>query len=242
MVIFNQSKHQEIMSKILKDIYSDVFLAPPLGFKGGTCAYFFYNLPRFSVDLDFDLFDISEEIKTSVFAKVEDIMAHYGTIKDKYTKFYTVFFLLSYGRDDRNIKLEINIRSTAPQSAVYYQFRDYLGTPMLVAKPEYMFASKLIALTERLEMAPRDIYDINYFFKNNWNFDASVVEKRMGISLEEQINKCVKIIEEVKDNEIISGLGELVKEKEKLWIKKSLRSETIFLLKNYLAAMVRVAK
>ena len=43
------------MGQILKDIYTDVSISPLLGLKGGTCAYFFYGLPRFSVDLDFDL-------------------------------------------------------------------------------------------------------------------------------------------------------------------------------------------
>ena len=32
----------------------DPTLAASLGFKGGTCALIFYQLPRFSVDLDFD--------------------------------------------------------------------------------------------------------------------------------------------------------------------------------------------
>ena len=51
------------MGQILKDIYTDISIGPLLGFKGGTCAYFFYNLPRFSVDLDFDLLEVSEENK-----------------------------------------------------------------------------------------------------------------------------------------------------------------------------------
>ena len=41
------------------------------------------------------------------------------------------------------------------------------------------------------------------------------------------------IIEKVKDNEILRGLGELIGEKEKAWVKASLRKETILLLKNY---------
>ena len=46
------------MGYILKDIYADITINSLLGFKGGTCAYFFYNLPRFSVDLDFDLLEL----------------------------------------------------------------------------------------------------------------------------------------------------------------------------------------
>jgi len=47
--------HRLFMIKILKDIYSNFELSSLLGFKGGTALYLFYELPRFSVDLDFNL-------------------------------------------------------------------------------------------------------------------------------------------------------------------------------------------
>ena len=46
-------------TKILKDIFKDPSIAPYLAFKGETAALFFYGLTRFSVDLDFDLVQIS---------------------------------------------------------------------------------------------------------------------------------------------------------------------------------------
>src|SRR3989344_4512496 len=69
--MFNREKHQLIMGQILKDIYTDVSVSPLLGFKGGTCAYFFYKLPRFSVDLDFDLLEITEENKKNLYEMKE---------------------------------------------------------------------------------------------------------------------------------------------------------------------------
>ena len=98
------------MGQILKDIYSDVSIGPLLGFKGGTCAYFFYNLPRFSVDLDFDLLVVTEENQKLIFDKIVGILSKYGEVKDQYIKRFTVFALLSYGDDDHNIKVEINVR------------------------------------------------------------------------------------------------------------------------------------
>ncbi|PIY68912.1 hypothetical protein COY90_03420, partial [Candidatus Roizmanbacteria bacterium CG_4_10_14_0_8_um_filter_39_9] len=47
--------HKIHLTNILLDIYKDDVLSPVLGFKGGTAALFFYHLPRFSVDLNFDL-------------------------------------------------------------------------------------------------------------------------------------------------------------------------------------------
>ena len=51
------NRHRFFLVQILKDIYSDIELAKYLGFKGGTALMFFYDLPRFSVDLDFNLID-----------------------------------------------------------------------------------------------------------------------------------------------------------------------------------------
>ena len=53
--------HRTILFQILKDVYTDTSIAPYLGFKGGTAAFMFYGLDRFSVDLDFDLLDESRE-------------------------------------------------------------------------------------------------------------------------------------------------------------------------------------
>ena len=95
--MINKSKHQLIMGQILRDIYTDVTISSLLGFKGGTCAYFFYNLSRFSVDLDFDLLNIDEKNQKIVFKNIINILKKYGEIKEQRIKRYTIFFLLSYG-------------------------------------------------------------------------------------------------------------------------------------------------
>jgi predicted nucleotidyltransferase component of viral defense system len=56
------NKHKFFLFQILKDVYSDIELANCLGFKGGTALMFFYDLPRFSVDLDFNLLDTSVKL------------------------------------------------------------------------------------------------------------------------------------------------------------------------------------
>ena len=151
------------MGQILKDIYTDVTISPLLGFKGGTCAYFFYNLPRFSVDLDFDLLKVTAENQKMVFEKVVTILSKYGQIKDQCIKRFTVFALLSYGDEDHNIKVEINVRKLAENMKDIYEIKEYLGISIMVAKKDYLFAGKLAALTLRTETAMRDVFDIQYF-------------------------------------------------------------------------------
>ncbi|PIP22731.1 MAG: hypothetical protein COZ91_01205 [Candidatus Nealsonbacteria bacterium CG_4_8_14_3_um_filter_39_7] len=236
--MLNKEKHQLIMGQILKSIYTDVAISPLLGLKGGTCAYFFYGLPRFSVDLDFDLLVNNEENQKLIFEKITGILGKYGQIKDKYIKRFTIFSLLSYGDADHNIKVEINIRKPAENIRNYYELKEHLGISMLAAKKDYLFAGKLSALTLRNETAMRDIYDIHYFAKNNWDISAEVIEERTGKTIREYLTDCVVFIERVKDNQILQGLGELVDgEKEKTWIRNNLKNDSIFMLKNYISTI-----
>lgn len=86
------ARHKTILINLLKDIYSDVELRTILGFKGGTAAMMFYDLPRFSVDLDFDL--LNEEKKELVLEKIKKILPPYGEIHDAAEKRFTLFFFI----------------------------------------------------------------------------------------------------------------------------------------------------
>jgi predicted nucleotidyltransferase component of viral defense system len=231
--MLNKEKHQLIMGQILKDIYSDNSIAPLLGFKGGTCAYFFYGLSRFSVDLDFDLFLTDETTKLLIFEKIEKILLKYGEVKNKQIKRSTVFLLLSYGQEDHNIKIEISTRNIIPNIKDYYDLKEYLSISMMVANQKYLFSSKLSAISLRQETAMRDIYDFYYFAKNNWDIDKKIVELFSEKTFLEHINDCIKTIEIIPDNKILHGLGDLIDEKEKNWVKQNLKKESIFFLKNY---------
>ncbi len=235
--MLNKEKHQLIMGKILRDIYSDISISSLLGLKGGTAAYFFYGLPRFSIYLDFDILSEDEDDKKIVYNKILEIIKKYGTIKDSYIKKYTIFALLSYGDMDSNIKIEINTRNQIKNIKSKYELKKYLGISMMVAKKEYLFAGKISALTMRTKIAMRDIYDINYFAKNNWDIDEEAVKSISNRDKKEQLLLCLKVIDKIKDNEIMTGLGELVKEEEKEWIRKDLREETIFMIKNYISVI-----
>lgn len=232
--MLNKEKHQLVMGQILRDIYSDTSISSLIGFKGGTCAYFFYGLIRFSVDLDFDLFSNDEATQKLVHEKIHGMLGKYGEIKDDYIKRNTIFFLLSYGDADHNVKVEVNVRILMPDIKEHYEVKEYLGISMLAGKKDYLFASKLAALTDRRLLAMRDIYDIWFFAKNNWNINAEVVKARTGKTIKEHMADCIPVIEAVKDNEILRGLAELLPdEKEKVWVKTHLRKEVVFLLKNY---------
>jgi len=217
--------HKTILVQILKDIYTDISISPILGFKGGTACHLFYDLPRFSVDLDFDLLDL--EKKDVVFEKIGQILKEYGEIKDKFEKAFTLFFLLSYGKGARNVKVEISKRKLSSD----YKIKDYLGILMLVMKKEDMFAHKLIALSERKGQANRDLFDTWFFLKQNWSINEKIIRERIGEGLTDYLKDCLEIVEKVDEKRILSGIGELLDEKTKQWAKQNLKKDLIFLLK-----------
>lgn len=225
--MLNKEKHQAVMVNILKDIYSDISISSLLGFKGGTAVYLFYDLPRFSVDLDFDLLEDSEENRDAVFQKVRAILLKYGEIKDEQKKFFTVFFSLSYAAGEHQVKVEINTRGTGAS----YEMKSYLGIPVLVATQASLFAGKLVALTQRKEFASRDLYDTHFFLKNLWDIDTNVLNAYHIPSLKEYLEKCASFVEDIPDNTLLAGLGELIDEKEKLFVKTKLKGDVIFQLK-----------
>ncbi|TSC77838.1 MAG: hypothetical protein G01um101429_939 [Parcubacteria group bacterium Gr01-1014_29] len=223
--MLNIEKHKGILIRILKDMYTDNTLGPVLGFKGGTAALLFYDLSRFSVDLDFDLLDPEQE--DYVFERVGKIVTAYGKIKEQRKKHFTLFYELSYSQADQNIKVEINRRNFGSK----YEVMNYFGISMKVMVKEDMFANKLAALYERVERANRDIFDIWFFLQNSWPINKKLVEKRLNMTFKESVAKCIKKLEKVSGRGILSGMGELLDAKQKAWVKAKLKTEAIFLLK-----------
>jgi len=224
----NITTHKNILIKILKDIYTDSTIGPLLGFKGGTAVYLFYNLNRFSVDLDFDLLDA--EKADYVFEQIKKILKNYGTIKEAEKKRFNLFYVLAY--DDKvlgaqNIKVEINRREFGSK----YEVKSYLGISMKVMVQEDMFAHKLCAMYERIGKTNRDIFDVWYFLQNEWPVNKKIVEERTKMSFKEFLQKCLDSLEKMTDQNILSGMGELLDAKQKDWVKSKLRTETIFLMK-----------
>lgn len=221
----NYSKHKNILLQILKDIYSDTSIAPYLGFKGGTAAMMFYDLPRHSVDLDLDLLDESKE--TEVFEKINKIVGNYGKITDSYMQKSNLKNVISYDPKAQNIKVEVNRR----QFGSKYEMKTFLGISMLVMVKEDMFAHKFMAMIERIGKTSRDIFDVQYFAKSNWSINREIVEQRSGFSFRDTIDKAIGMLEKLDNKHILDGLGELLSDSQKDSARVKLREDTIFQLK-----------
>lgn len=221
------NKHKFFLFQILKDIYEDKELAGILGFKGGTALMFFYDLPRFSVDLDFNLLNTNKE--DVVYGKVRDILLKHGTIHDEAKKFYGIICVLDYGVGERKLKVEISNRSFDDR----YEVKNLLGVNMQVMVASDMFAHKLCAIFDRTVITNRDIFDCWFFMSNKTPVTKSIVETRMEMPLADYLQKCIETLENMSDKGMLNGLGELVDENMKKFVSMKLRIETITLLKFY---------
>lgn len=221
------NKHKFFLFQILKDIFEDKELSGVLGFKGGTALMFFYDLPRFSVDLDFNLLDAGKE--DTVYGKVRNILLKYGTIHDEAKKFYGPICVLDYGAGERKLKVEISKRSFGDR----YEIKNLLGVNIRIMAAPDMFAHKLCAMLDRTAITNRDIFDSWFFMKNNTPVNKAIVETRMQMPLAGYLQKCIDALEGMTDKGMLNGLGELMDEDMKNFVRTKLRTETITLLGFY---------
>ncbi|PIV09664.1 hypothetical protein COS31_04455 [Candidatus Roizmanbacteria bacterium CG02_land_8_20_14_3_00_36_15] len=230
--MFDLKKHRHILFELITDIYRSG-LGAFLGFKGGTMAYFFSGLDRFSVDLDFDL--LSYDKKEKIFKELPLILSKYGKVKEKKEKKFTLFFLLNYEKEERNIKIEISKRKNNKED---YTVANFYGTDVKILKEENAFANKLLACTKRKKIAYRDFYDVYFYVKKGVFANKNIIERESGKKHKEYLGYLVRFIERNLTNKnILHGLGELINEKQKYWIKNNLKKELINRI-NYLIDLV----
>jgi hypothetical protein len=63
--------------------------------------------------------------------------------------------------------------------------------------------------------------------------NAAIVEARMEMPFADYLQKCIDTLEKMTDKGMLNGLGELMDEAMKKFVRTRLRTETITLLKFY---------
>lgn len=213
-------RHDLILKQILRDFFRHEYLQGQLALKGGTCLYIFYDLNRFSTDLDLNL-----RSDTLNHKDISKIISKYLSIDDFSSKRFTWFWLGSYEKGMQKIKIEINKRDFPDK----YINQNFYGITVPILAPEYMFAHKLCAITDRRKLANRDLYDAWFMFEKNWQANEEIIKARTGKSRKEYYGELIQFIEKSKTGiKILDGLGEVLDEKQKLNVKKNLMDELLF--------------
>jgi predicted nucleotidyltransferase component of viral defense system len=217
--------HDLIMKKLLLSIYSNPKLANQLGFKGGTCLYYYKNLDRFSTDLDFNL--LSETLNVNEIDKIIKSIPNLKVIDYK-NKFNTWFWALNYEPNAPKIKIEISKRDY-PDT---YVTQDDLGINITIMSDDCMFAHKLCAISDRKIMQNRDLYDALFMFKHNYPINEEIIKIRTSKSVKEYFGYLIEYINQnVNQHKILDGLGEVLDQSQKNYYKQNLLKDLIFELK-----------
>ena len=222
------AKHKTILTNILIDIYKEDLLGSSLGFKGGTASMLFYNLPRFSTDLDFDLLNNDGNTK-DVIRTMTQLLSKKYDVKEQIEKYNTLFWLVSYGDGLINIKIEVSTREKPFDT---YDIKTLYGIKLKVSKIGDMIANKMVAATERAVTANRDLFDIHFFlssiYVNNINYD--IIKYRTGKEPVEFYTFLYGIVSNIENKNILDGLGEVLNDGQKDWVKSKLKIELLGLI------------
>jgi predicted nucleotidyltransferase component of viral defense system len=186
-------------------------------------AYFLYNLPRFSTDLDFDLLgEVDEQL---LLADLQEICSAYGTVRDSHNKEHTLFLLLDYGKNEMNVKIEINKRTRKND---HFTFKSIWGNQVLCMELEDVFTNKLVALLERKRTVSRDLFDVHFFLMNAVQINEALLMERTGKSTKEYLQEVRDFITRYFTPDLLlAGLGEVITNKQKARVKAHLIEETI---------------
>ena len=68
---------------------------------------------------------------------------------------------------------------------------------------------------------------------NKTPVNKSIIETRMEMLYADYLQKCIDALEAMSDKGMLNGLGELMDEDSKKFVRTKLRTETITLLKFY---------
>lgn len=204
--------HRQFLYNCIKAIFSHP-IAKHLAFKWWTACYFFYDLPRFSTDIDIDLISPIDEDIDAVMAS---ILKPFGTLKQGHHS------ILSYGDSDTNIHIDINRRIRTHN---HYEIKNFFGTDMKVQTLDTIVANKLVALLER--WAQRDFFDVYDFLYKAYPINEALIEERTGHGLDQLRKKIVQRIDALgSKSNILQSLGETLQdEKQKSWVKTHLLRE-----------------
>lgn len=223
--------HEFYELQILREISLNYLLSKNLIFKGGTAFRLIYLSERYSDDLDFDLKEDAdpEEILKELIKIAKKI--NYK-ITDQEIKRNTILLELSYEKGFKKIKLEISkIAKNADQKSIIKNVLNQVFPYSINLRTyplEILMAGKIHAVLFRKRRAPRDIYDLFYFFSQNIEFDLDYFnqnsEGEKNLNRAEIYSHLLKTIDLYNERQIKNELNTLLPKEKRQWVIKNLKS------------------
>jgi len=184
-----------------------------IAFKGGTALKLFYNLPRFSEDIDYDW--VQCRSKDNLIKQLSGVCRKKRwEITDEAVKHHTILLELRFKGIDRNFRVKIEV-STRKKS-VETTHMNLRGVPIQVLEPTLLMTEKLFAFLDR--HAGRDTFDAWYIISHSNPLNNKMIRDAFGnyhIFYQTILDK----IDTISPNKLLRDTGKLLDADLRNWIK-----------------------
>lgn len=205
---------KEYLQYKLLDIIFRQKISTKLSFLGGTAIKLCYGGSRFSEDLDFDNFGLTQEEFQELSEKVQQEMSLLGYEVEVKTVFKGAFRCyiriprLLFDKQLSSLKGEkLMIQIDTASHGFDYTPRKYLlqkfdvFTNIYLTPPDILLSQKAETILERKRSKGRDLYDLVYL-KGITDFNWSYLEYKTGINTQKDLKK--KLLARVEELDLES--------------------------------------
>lgn len=219
---FNQVREARIIEALQAIARSETGRA--LAFKGGTALRLFWDLPRYSEDLDFAR--ISPVRPDRILKSFQEIAAAKGwEVTDSAVKRQTVLCEYRFRWEGPNfhLKAEVSLRGGRPPVAIM----PLRGVPVVVLREDRLVSEKLIAFIER--DAARDAFDAWFVLDKRMELDEAALTKTYG-SRARFFALAIRKAENLRPRALANDVGKLIGSDQREWLRTSFQEDLIRLL------------
>jgi len=190
-----------------------------IAFKGGTALKLFYDLPRYSEDIDYDALPGGSPdgligiIKGLCTKKVWEIT-------DNALKYNTILVELRFRGPDRNfhIKIEISTREKELKTAILL----LRGVPIVTLEPSFLMTEKLLTFLDR--QAGRDIFDAWFILNGAYPLDEAMIARAFE-NRSAFFQALLNTVKNADPKKILRDTGKLLNQDDRNWIQTSFLSD-----------------
>ena len=178
-------------------------------FGGGTMMRLCHNLNRYSIDLDFWLYNVQEIEK--FYGDIKNSLMQEYKVTDNQNKYHTLLFEIKKAPYLRKLKIEIRKKTEKSdfQEKIAYSKQGNMQVLVKGFTLEQMMQNKTKALLDRKEI--RDAFDIEFLVRSGIELSADI----------EKIKKMEKIIKNYKKRDYYVTLGSLLESKTRDYYKQN---------------------
>ena len=196
--IIREYLQYKTLEAIYRSKYANKFI-----FIGETCLHIIYGNNRFSEDLDFDTFDLTEEefksVRDNIFKsfKLEGLNVeinhneiNYYHLKLKFTDILQNFKITGHREEKLTLKIDSELQNYNYSKKIYLLNKFDVFINVNVAPDSLLLSRNFKTVLDRVRPLGRDFYDI-VFLMSKTEPDMVYIKNVMGIDTKEELLKII---------------------------------------------------